>query len=467
MRHHVLPWFLAIVAFGLPRCMAAAQEPKRPTIPFDGVEVFRYILDNSGLSPIRDIADLKDHESSDVVVILFGPFDRLAEVRRVVGDLRKFQAKGGSVLVASDYPGKLPDWGMRIAGHTMTQDRNTAFRNEPECPLIPKLRAEAPREFRSLTHGIATNRPSYFLLDTVPNWRRPVLADFPLDTQSNASQLAPGWPYIVYNPGDTERAGRVLLIPGHGLFANGMLLQRDTNNFDFAVDCVRWLSKRQSGEPRRHALFIVDGEVIPTFAVSLKPPLPPVPLPTVQIVNWLLDGVQKEGLVFRLLRDNEISVRPWAAAVLVGLTVLLLLYGATRLASQRHHVDPHSALLTGAFAAHGEPDPLAWQQQRSQIERDALWAEGRALVRQWFFETFGIAPGDWDGPLAAQEPAFEVSGCGWWEGRRLRRQAETIWHFAGQRNPRPFSWNDLVRLTADLKALSEAAREGHLPISAF
>ena len=66
-----------------------------------------------------------------------------------------------------------------------------------------------------------------------------------------------------------------MVIAGHGLFTNGMLLQADNDNFEFAVTCLRWLGDGPDG-PRRQALFIVDGEVIQTFDGSLKPPLPPL-----------------------------------------------------------------------------------------------------------------------------------------------------------------------------------------------
>ena len=36
-----------------------------------------------------------------------------------------------------------------------------------------------------------------------------------------------------------------------GLFANGMLLQRDADNFDFTVDCLRWLGQRPDKKPRQ------------------------------------------------------------------------------------------------------------------------------------------------------------------------------------------------------------------------
>ena len=466
MPRRAAPWLLAMALTGFPVAGAYAQGPARPpTIPFDGVEVFRYVLNNAKLAPVEQIADLDKLDAGDVVLIVFGPTDPLDQVRPLVGDFRKFQARGGSLLVASDYAGALPEWGLRISGDTMHQDRRTAFRGESECPLIAELDRRRPSEFRALLKGLATNRPSYFEADQFKKERRlRILASFPDDTDTWAArkpaEAVPGFrePYILYNTGDADKAGRVMLIPGHGLFANGMLLQRQADNFDFAVDCVRWLSKRPDGEPRRHALFIVDSKVVSSFDVSLKPP---IPLPTVQLVNQLLDGIQKEGLVFRLLSGN-VSVRPFAGGALVVLTVLLLLCGAAKLAGQRYHVDPQSALLTGAFVRPTRTVPFIAERRLSQLERDALWEEGRALVRQWFFEVFDIPPADWDGPLGQQEPRFEVTGGSWFAQRRLRLKAEALWQLAGQRNPTQMSWSDLVRLIADLKALGEAVQEGRL-----
>ena len=48
---------VALLALGTLVAPAAAQEAKKvPTIPIDGVEVFRYLLKENGFEPIQSVA---------------------------------------------------------------------------------------------------------------------------------------------------------------------------------------------------------------------------------------------------------------------------------------------------------------------------------------------------------------------------------------------------------------------------
>ncbi len=244
-----------------------------------------------------------------------------------------------------------------------------------------------------------------------------------------------------------------------------MLLQTDNDNFRFADDCVRWLREGPQRRPRRHALLLVDGDVVKSFDTSLKPPnlpTPPIPTPTIQIVNHLLAGIEREGTLFRVLRDT-MDVGNAVRFSLVLLTVALLCYGAKKVVEQRHHAEAGALLLTGPHAASPDRSPLARQRFQSQVARNALWEEARALVRAWFHQMGGIPPADWDRP--ALEPCAIEAGGGWWQRRRLRRQVEQLAQFAGHRIPTAYSWVELVRLTKTLEALTAAVRAGQLRLS--
>ena len=53
----------------------------------------------------------------------------------------------------------------------------------------------------------------------------------------------------------------VLVVAGHGMFMNGMMVQSDNDNFDFANNAVRWLRESSTGIRRGGAFFVVDSEV--------------------------------------------------------------------------------------------------------------------------------------------------------------------------------------------------------------
>ncbi len=457
-RYSCLP--AALLALMTAASALAQEGPSEPTLPVDGVEVFRYLLSNRQLAAVPDVAALADVEPDETLVVFFGSIrgvtDRLPQSRR----LDEFLRQGGSALIASDMPdqARLATLGVRVSGFPMRQHEPRAgYRDNPECPLLTTFQTPAAPLVQGIRR-LATNRPSYLHLARGSMLR--AVATFPPGCSPNPFRDRDvAYEYIAATPALGRPAGRVVVLAGHGLFTNGMLLQTDNDNFDFAVNCLDWLREGPGGRPRSHALFVVDGEVIPSFAVPLRPPLPPLPVPTVQLVNQLLHGMEREGLLIELLRDS-VDVRATAGYWLLGMTMLLLLYGAKRLAEQRYHPEKGSVLAVGPYATAAGEAPLSDRRRGGQIEHAAFGAEARALARQWFFEVCGIAPADWDrAPPPEDEPR---TAGGWWAGFTLRRQYARVRRVAAGSAPAAFSWGELVRLTAVLQELHRAVREGRL-----
>jgi hypothetical protein len=447
---------LALIATILFGPIAFGQDDaKGPTIPFDGPEVFCYLLANRKLAPVRELAELGALSPAETVVIVFGN-----DTGRLLNSLGKFHDSGGAVLFASDFPGALADWGVRVANDTIQQDDQLAYRNNADCPLILALARDKPAEFHVLPRGLAMNRPRFFLKESRKK-SAPLraLANLPDGCWAAFGQTPADAAFMLFAEGKNATPGRTLLIPGHGLFTNGMLVQDDNDNFEFAVSCLRWLGAGPDGARRRHALFIVDGKVIPSFDVALKPPLPPIPVPTLQVVNQLMHGLERENFFVNLLRDN-VNIRGPLRLTLILLTVSLLVYGVKKLGDQRHRAEVGSALLVGPFATPATQSPLIRQRFAAQVQRDALWEEARALARQWWLDMGGIPVGDWD-RLPMARPDIEVA-AGWWESRRLGRQADRLFQLAGEHTPVTFSWRELVRLTRAIQNLNEAMHEGRL-----
>src|SRR5437763_784883 len=90
------------------------EDTKVPVIPFDGPEVFCYLLKSRNFAAVKEITELGTLPASETVVIVFGEHDPIDRLRRAIGGLRKFHDKGGAVLFASDRPGVLSDWGVQI-----------------------------------------------------------------------------------------------------------------------------------------------------------------------------------------------------------------------------------------------------------------------------------------------------------------------------------------------------------------
>jgi hypothetical protein len=454
---------MGLIALGEP---VLAQEPaKGPVIPYDGVEVFTYLLKQQRFTPVKAVSDLAALPANQTLVIIFGA---AGVVERL--PLATFLNKGGAVLVASDHAGTLQPWGVMIGNEKVAQIAELAYRNVPDCPLVTSLSAHRPAEFHAPVRGLATNRPTFFFqpIGRPGNRRLQPLADFPRkchlarvpNLRVPQDLRLPELRFMLYDEGTPNSPAPSVLLPGHGLFTNGMMLQSDNDNFDFAVDCLRWLGTAPDGKPRAHALFIVDGDVVRSFDVSLKARVPPIPVPTIQLVNRLLHGAEQEGLVIRILNDsvNVQSVAAWALRIL---TILLMLYGIKKLGEVRYHPESRSTLLFGPFARPPDVSSLLLQRHQSQIDQGALGEEARALVRQWYVEVCGIPATDWTSQPDIAAPEFDVAGS-WWERFRMRRRTDRLWELATQRAAGVHSWRDLVRLTRWLKELSDAVHEGRL-----
>jgi hypothetical protein len=433
---------------------------KEPGIPFEGTEVFRFLLSNRGLTALPTVADLEKHPAEDTIVVLFG--NRLPRPEA----LQKFERDGRNLLIASDEPHALP-WGLNIhQGHVIQESRH-AYQERPECPVIRKLEPDVPAEFHELQRGLATNRPTYLTMSAGPlpprRWGARI-EHATIDTRRTGMVSGPtgSIPYAAFVEPTSSRNGKAIVIAGHGIFTNGMLLQPQTDNFTFAMDCLRWLAPGPDGKPRRYALFMVDGTPATSFDVSLKPPLPAVPMPTVEVVNQVLHGMDREGLFFRILRDL-VDVRVAVRLALIILTVGMLFYGAKKVTEGRHHAEKGAMLLVGPYAVPADRAPLVYQRYHSQVASHALGDEARALVRSWFADACGIPPADWD-RSSVETPSLEIAGS-WWQRRRMRREIGRLVSLAGPRALGRFSWRDLVRLTQSLQNLNVAVREGRLTVA--
>jgi hypothetical protein len=368
---------VALLALGTLTFPAAAQEAKKiPTIPFDGVEVFRYLLKENGFEPIESVRGLAESAADETVLIVLGTTGGLAQVSEVVGNLHKYREAGGSVLIASDYEevAQLAPLGVAIVGLPVRQAAVHAYRKTPSCPRLTDFGLANPALFVPV-RSLATNRPSFLVLKE-PTDLEP-LAVFPPDCgiafrilDERVSLKLPSSPaggpaaYIAGSPAGHGPRGRALVIAGHGLFTNGMLLQRDNDNFLFATNCLKWLGEAPDGR-RRHALLLVDGRVVTDFDAALKPPLPPIPMPTTRVVNQLLRGLQRERFFQRLIDDN-LDLEAVGRYLLLGVTFVLLAYGARRLVAARHQTENAAPLLVGPFAQPPGAGPWVEQRHRAQ-----------------------------------------------------------------------------------------------------
>jgi hypothetical protein len=276
----------------------------------------------------------------------------------------------------------------------------------------------------------------------------------------------------VLEGGDPGRRGRALFLADQSVFIDEMMLQRDNENFDFAFNCLEWLTE---GGRRDRVLFMDQGTIQTEFGMPVPPlPVPEPPLPTqeelVPAVNQWLRDMEDKDVFNQLLLDltarhpsqtvGQRRFRIWQG-VAIGGTVVLLAYGLYRLERGRLRReapgDVGLALLTAPAA------DLVGQRHGAMRRQGNLWEAARALARQGLETATEIrAPGPDGEPPPC--PPFAVAGP-WWRRWRLRRWVRQFWQLAYSTAPRPVSPRQFARMTRHMEQVTAALAEGSLRLA--
>jgi hypothetical protein len=263
--------------------------------------------------------------------------------------LKAFVQQGGAVLLATDSR-TAPEierlLGARITGEELrARDLTDGYHFLRECPFVSKADPALP-PFAKIDKPIATNCPSTIeavLSPEGPTLRLPSrdgprfgpLEDRPSGLFALAFRLRREEPVD---------APHVLLLADHSVFINEMMLQNDNGNFQFADATIRWFAGNGT---RTRALFLADGEIVKQFEVPLseipdptKLPPPRLPVPPVEVFNQVLASMQNEDVFNRFLLE-QFPLHQIVSATALGVTFVLLLYGASRLWRGRYSQDVH------------------------------------------------------------------------------------------------------------------------------
>jgi hypothetical protein len=359
------------------------------------------------------------------------------------------------------------------------QPAESAYRGKVRCPWIPSASGGDHPIFESLHRGIATNRPSYAFVrkmkpgGPIPFPPAPVtrLLDFPRDVMREDGEIPRALGYIVGSPKEAPPRGRMLFIAGQGMFMNGMMLQLDektgefdNDNFDFAVNAVRWLREAPDGKKRSRALLMVDGAIITNFNMDLSPRAsskpPQIPIPPVKAVNRLIRGMEEERLFHRILNGLLGDYLDRVIAILIALgTFVLLLYGAKKFLEARYARETAVPIMVG------EATPLPATPPRSRQRRLALHRQkdasspARMLVHAWLRAEFGVEPGQWSVATRVELQANGFLLTRW----TLQRQTDLVVTLA-RSAAGPLTRHDFAALVMALPELSRAVQEGRLTL---
>jgi hypothetical protein len=470
-----LPILLTGLLLAVP---ASAQEPEVRTVPFDGPEFFAHILFNEGLKPVHSLDDAV-HDGPNTLLIVFGDPFFFTGGKGNTSRWDRFQQAGCNILIATDHDLAIPALTLHINGVKIVQpDEARAFNGSRSCPWVP-IPPSDPAEgelandhpiFHFLRQALATNCPSHVTVSPADVPVKPLL-NFPPDVRGGGvgtpMGLMPGRKlggprpprhYVVGSPRNAPPEGRILVIAGHGLFTNGMMLQPDTGNFDFATNVVRWLREAPNGEKRQRALFMVDRKIIDDFDMKLTPRPPSIPVPTVEMLNRLIRGWEDEQFLQRAVSGLLGHRAGRFIAIVVGIvSILVLFYGMKKLTEARHHLDTAAPSLVGVAPA---PHPVAPIAERSQakLRKGEYAEEARQLAVEWLRVELGVAP---EALPADARDMFAAKGF-FWQRWRLLRQAKFVFMQARSVATAPVPRREFFALVESLRALSAALKDGRL-----
>ncbi len=454
---------LAVGWLALP-APASAQEPKVRTIPFEGAEVFCHVLFHEGLKPIESLGALAG-DQKDTLLIVFGNPMR-ADSWFGTDGLGRLLKNGGSLLIVTDYPfSSEKHLFLKTRGRRLVQPEQTAYRQTPQCPWLPSAWGGDHPLFHGLRKGIATNCPSSVFLQE--NAAVTPILTFGDDVRREHDNG--GWialpKYMVGSPKDAPPHGRALFIAGQGMFMNGMMLQSDNDNFDFAVNAIRWLREGPNGATRSKALLMVDGRIVTDFNMNLAPraelPTPQIPIPPVQAINRLVHGMEEEQLFHKMLRGLLGDSFERVIGVLLALATFgLLLYAAKKFLEARCQHETGVPRMVGAAAPLG-PGLRRGQQRQLALHQQADSAQESAqLVRAWLRAEFGVHPEQWS---AGTSVAMRAAGL-LWSRWNLQHQADEVLRLARSAGLVPVSGGQFSRLVETLTDLTAAHKSGRLAL---
>src|SRR5262249_33911936 len=149
-----------------------------------------------------------------------------------------------------------------------------------------------------------------------------------------------------------------------------MMLQNDTDNVLFTVNCLAWLTADQ-----RDQVLLIDEEGIKANFDVPTMELPGAMIPPdlmVPIFNDVVAELEARD-AFNDLLLQLVPLRTILEVLAVLLTVGLLLYGLQFLVRTRHRFDLWIPLLGSTLARRGPAGPMLQQRHWALLEAGNLW----------------------------------------------------------------------------------------------
>lgn len=356
-------------------------------------DLFQMLLEQNGLEPVSQAAAFNSpmQPIDNLVLISLGRQDEgniaLRLVRRI--------AANGKVLIATDGGVKFDDLFEIRGGPVESYASEDSYRNFRDCVIAGEFPVQDP--FTGQLEQLIVNRGGWIaaLSDRYGSWQ--VHARYPRRVRPLTSARKPFLASMTFRD---QLDSTLILAADHSILSNGMIWHGD--NAMLAIE----LSRKLAGAGNAKMLFLVDGEVMTSYAdrnsqsqpnppLPKLPPLPPIdeippealPEPTLaqmlKVANRVVSKVEDSDLINEVVANQPRRIRePYFRRLLLILASLLILTYAIYRLSRPPAIatSPSTTLAVG-------PPPIDTSNDFATAEQRGVAA--RFLARDFFIEQTG------------------------------------------------------------------------------
>jgi hypothetical protein len=472
---------------------AGAQDDATLEQYFNDTHVLRRIFFVQEYQPLQGFWELERHEKEAIVFFLGS-----SGIDQLPGGLTNFVRNGGAVIIATTTPTSFADrqiidlTGQRVVGRPIVYPRGPnetdrlCYQGKDHCPFLVPV-ANLPAPFDKLFHRPGTNESLTRVAANDASRLYPAPGRPWPDHVRRVVSLPPGTAHdgathipsanLLFAVGGDLGYGRFLVLANHRLFLNRMMLPDDTDNVEFAQNCLSILSERPDGQRRTKLLFVQYGRPVTDFNVPFLEIDPLEHLPEliaagiVEFGKWLpqlqINLARAEDRddfhrgLWNILESKGVTGADVTRWVILTASGLFAVYGLFRIGTAgRHRLDPSAPLLTRAVAKQVPQDALSERRRQAMLDNNNLWEAARERART------ALAAAGVEQPIpGAREPKVHVRDGSWWQRWRTRRRVLRLWRLAfgptPQRVPRA-AW-DLVN--HELDELTAALASGAIQLT--
>ncbi len=435
-----------------------------------GTELFRALLDKAGIKPVtlQDIRNRPWAEDDLMVIVLGNPQNPLFNAEPLIWARIATEAQGAALIASDDrfsVYSAFQQGGFNpitsFTGIPVRAHRRDCYQGDEDCPwVVPISPAELPQPinnpgpvwglFRGL-QKLDTNQPTYLEepLQYRGEYQYP-LARLPRSARTDwQMRLTPPPLFAIGGDGPQQPTGRpgyaFLAVADASIYINQMLMERETDNLEFALRTIEYL--QGPDKHRKRCLFFENGRVIESFD-SLKQALaqsqkkvPPESMPDlgtflnknqeklVDLGEQLLDQLESRDALQKLLLGPEGSDREsrhfarWLEGLVATAAIMITIFLLSRTLSSRHPLDTPPAPATGAGEAPTGLPGVFQRRQRELLQANNLYEPVHQLMRDFFLSAGAPTSAEPLPPPVAISSAIRKPDA-------LRRAIRDMWRIA-------------------------------------